>query len=340
MKDPDLGNDYLWTGRGAPDPESARLERVLAPLAHKGALPPMPARTARRSVLRIVLPLAMAAASLALVVTAAWFARGLTASSWTVESLAGAPAVAGMKVEGTGQLPVGAWIVTDEQSRARIEVGAIGLVEIEPNTRLRLLESRVGEHRVSLERGRITAQIWAPPRLFYVDTPSATAVDLGCAYTLDVDERGYGTVHVLHGWVGFEYRGRESFIPQEAICATRPHFGPGTPHFADAPEGYEEALATLDFSVAADPRRAAALDLVLTRARVRDALTLWHLLSRGTTEERARVYDRMATLVPPPAGATREAILRGDRRALDAWWDELGFDRASWWRQWKSVWPK
>jgi hypothetical protein len=340
MNDRDLRDEYLWTGRGAPDPEIARLERALAPLAHKGTLPALPRRASKRTMFGVLLPLATAAASLTLVIAAAWYARGLTASSWTVKALGGAPTVAGTKVQGTGQLPIGAWIVTDDQSRAQLEVGDIGRVEVEPNTRVRLVESRLAEHRMALERGRITAQIWAPPRLFYVNTPAATAVDLGCAYTLDVDERGYGTVHVLHGWVGFEYRGHESFIPQGAICRTRPNFGPGTPHFTDAPEGYEDALAALDFTSEADAGRSAALASVLDRARPRDALTLWHLLSRGTPEERVRVYDRMAALVPPPKAATRDAILRGDRHALDAWWDELGLDSASWWRQWKAAWPR
>ena len=36
----------------------------------------------------------------------------------------------------------------------------------------------------------MSARIWAPPRLFYVNTPSAVAEDLGCAYTLEVDDLG------------------------------------------------------------------------------------------------------------------------------------------------------
>ena len=90
---------------------------------------------------------------------------------------------------------------------------------------------------MALDRGRIRALIWAPPRYFFVNTPSAVAVDLGCAYTLDVDPRGWGLVHVTSGWVAFEHGERESFIPQDAVCATRPRFGPGTPHYDDASAG-------------------------------------------------------------------------------------------------------
>jgi hypothetical protein len=135
--------------------------------------------------------------------------------------------------------------------------------------------------------------------------------------------------------VSFEGNGRESFIPEGAIGRTRPGAGPGTPYYADAPSGYGDALEVLDFNAPDDPRRAASFDLVLSSARRQDALTLWHLLSRGTLAERERVYDRLAKLVPPPAGVTREAVLKKDQPALDQWWDTLGLDSATWWRLWK-----
>ena len=336
----DLSRDeYLWSGSGEADPEIARLEALLAPYAHRGVLPPLPARVPRRRALRVIMPVLTAAASLALVMAAAWFASGSRRSgAWSVQSLAGAPAVGGSAITGPARLAVGQALTTDARSRARIAAGEIGRVDVEPNSRVRLMQSRPGEHRMALDRGRIAAQIWAPPRYFFVNTPSATAVDLGCAYTLDVDAAGAGIIRVSLGWVAFEYSGRESFIPAGAVCATRPGFGPGTPRFADAPAGVAQALPVLDFSAPSDPRRVAALAGLLASARARDALTLWHLLSRGTPEERAKVYDRLATLVPPPPSATREAVLRADRRALDDWWNELGLDSASWWRVWKSPW--
>jgi hypothetical protein len=252
-------------------------------------------------------------------------------TAWTVQNVAGAPVVDGEAIAGSGRLGVGEWVVTDAVSRARVAVAKIGRVDVLPNTRVQLVEWKGREHRMALERGTIHARIWAPPRFFYVNTAAAVAVDLGCEYTLQVDEQGAGLLRVTSGWVGFESDGREAFIPQGAMCATRPAVGPGTPRYEDAPSGYGEALNLLDFGPRDDPGRAAALDLVLTRARRRDALTLWHLLSRGTPAERALVYDRLAALAPPPAGVTRESILRGDRGELAWWWDTLGVETGSWW---------
>ena len=107
-----------------------------------------------------------------------------------MQSLAGRRTVAGRPIDAPSRLGVGQVLTTDASSRARIAVGDVGRVDVEPNSRVRLIESRAGEHRMALDRGRIRAQIWAPPRYFFVNTPSAVAVDLGCAYTLDVDIAG------------------------------------------------------------------------------------------------------------------------------------------------------
>ena len=59
-------------------------------------------------------------------------------------------------------------------------------------------------------------------------------------------------------------------------------------------------------------------------ARPLDALTLWHLLPRLDRASAARTCDRQAVLVPPPAGVTKDRVLRGDQLALGVWWEGLG----------------
>src|SRR6185295_11964349 len=112
---------------------------------------------------------------------------------------------------------------------------------------------------------------WAPPRLFFVDTPSAVAADLGCAYTLEVDDQGASKLSVTSGWVALELKDRESIVPAGASCDTRPGVGPGTPYFDDAPSVLREALKTVDFNPDASVR-SAALPWILDQARPRDSL--------------------------------------------------------------------
>lgn len=332
---------YLWDRSGEPDPEVVRLETLLAQLHYDGKPPSLPVRPSRFSRTAWVVGGLSAAAAMLLAVAIAWYAIGLSRGGWSVQTLAGAPVVDGVRASaGTSKaerLQVGKWLETDAVSRARLEAGQVGRVEVDPNTRLQLVEARGGEQRMSLSQGTIHARIWARPKIFFVNTPSATAIDLGCEYTLQVDVSGAGLIRVTLGWVSFEGYGRESYIPDGAIGTTRPGAGPGTPYYEDAPSGYGDALTTLDYGPADDPRRAGALDVILTSSRRRDALTLWHLLSRGTRAETERVYDRLASLAPPPQGATRSAVLAGDKAALQQWWDALGLEDATWWKLWKKA---
>ena len=106
------------------------------------------------------------------------------------------------------RLPVGGWLETDASGRASIDLAGVGRVEIEPKTRIGLIATGPGDHRLELTRGTMQAVIWAPPGQVSVKTPSSTAVDLGCVYSMTVGEDGVGVVQVAVGWVGFEWRGR------------------------------------------------------------------------------------------------------------------------------------
>jgi anti-sigma factor RsiW len=239
---------------------------------------------------------------------------------WEVAGVAGAPSIAGVKLAGQGNLAPGEWLETDNASRAHLKVAEIGYVELAANSRLQLVESKPTEHRLHLRQGKLSAVIVAPPRLFFVDTPSATAVDLGCAYTLEVDAKGDSLLHVTSGWVLIQLQGRETAIPAGMMCATRQGAGIGTPYDADATAQFKEGLARLDFEKPGNPE--AELQQLLAAARMSDARTLWHLLTRVekySAHNRGQIFDRLAVLVPPPVGVTREKVLAGEQAMLDAW---------------------
>ncbi len=243
---------------------------------------------------------------------------------WEVVRLNGSPRIASSPIEEKGRLALGQWLETDGSSRAQIDVGSIGQVEIDPNTRVRLVTARPTEHRLELARGKMSARIWAPPRLFFVDTPSAVAADLGCAYTLEVDDNGAGLLHVTMGWVALQLKDKESMVPAGASCATRPGIGPGTPYFEDASYPFRLALSKFDFEP--DDKSWSiipTLDVLLGQARPRDSLTLWHLLPRVQGTDRERVYDRLAVLVAPPDEVTREGVLQLNEQMLQRWRDKM-----------------
>jgi hypothetical protein len=219
------------------------------------------------------------------------------------------------------RMQIGELVETDAASRAMIKIGEIGTVELAPNTRLALQFAGPNQHRLQLARGTISAEIFAPPRVFFVETPASTVVDLGCAYTMQVDEAGVGMLRVTSGWASLEWDKRESLVPAGASCPTRPQIGPGTPAFDDAAERLRQALFAFDFENGGPD----AVETVLAEARDRDTLTLWHLLSRVDGSLRARIFDRMAALTPLPTGVSRERALALDPATLKLWREELAW---------------
>ena len=230
-------------------------------------------------------------------------------------SLNGEPTIASNRITGRGKMGIGEWLETDGQSRAQITVGEIGKVEVDPNSRIGLVATHPTEHRLKRARGRMQASIYAPPRIFIVETPTATAIDLGCEYTLEVDESGAGMLRVTTGFVALADGQREVIVPAGAVCQTRPGKGPGTPYFPDATAAFQSALARFDLS--RDEK--ADVQILLDEARRRDTLTLWHLLSLVSPARREQVYDRLAEIYAPPDGVTKQGILKLDRAMMDAY---------------------
>jgi hypothetical protein len=363
-----MNDDYLWDPSAPADPDIERLEQMLGRLrstasaasiatnagrrtarTHLGVrFPPAPLRgfgetRPRYLGVRFFVPALAAAAAIALMVGSTWrtaapASAGATArqASWEVAAMGGTPRIDGGALVGDGRLSVGQTLTTGDGARAKLAVSDIGWVDIDERTRVRLVETRDAHHRLALDRGTLHASIAAPPGQFVVNTPSATATDLGCVYSLHVNDDGSGLLSVEAGWVAFEERGRESFVPAGASSRTDRVNGPGTPRYDDTDQGFRDAIDEVDNG--RDPaRRAASLRFVLEHARGRDAMTLWHLITRVTAGDRAAVVAALNSRVPMPQAITRDAVLRLDRAALDQWWDALGLNEASWWRKWKQL---
>ena len=347
-----MKNDYLFDGTGEPDPELLRIEKSLAQFRYSAETPVFPALDSLQVQPSFLSRLALAwnprfaAATLLFV---GFFAAGMTlrissipdpsAPGWNVARISGSPRIGGRLVGDAAhnsKLTVGALLATDDFSRASVTVNEIGEVAVDPGSRVRLVETGTTRERLALELGTIHAAIWAPPGKFVVDTPSATAVDLGCAYTLKVNGDGSGELRTTVGWVGFHKNGHDSFIPAGAMCLTHPVEGPGTPFFEDASEKLRNALHDLDFANLSPGQRSAALQTLLAEARTKDAFTLWHLLPRVSAAERPSVYDHMASLVKTPAGVTRDGSLALNSNMLDAWWNAFHLGDISVWRYWEQ----
>jgi hypothetical protein len=328
MKEEVMSGDYLWDGSGPRDAEVAHLEGVLGGLRHSGSPPRLAAEPEESEKVEPVVIrkrwLAIAAL-VGLTVMASWAAwigrpaQVASGPSLAVEDITGEPRIAAVVAKGNARLGVGQWLQTDAKSSARIAVGTIGHVTVEPNSRLQLKSTGENEHLLDLARGSIAAKIYAPPRVFLVDMPSARAVDMGCEYRLDVREDGAGVLRVTLGHVLLVKDGRESDVVMFASCRTRPGVGPGTPYFDDAAPEFAAELEKLDFERGGER----SLATVIAKAREKDALSLFHLFKRLSGSQKGAVFEKLVVLKPLPEMVTKEAVFAGDEGALSRWWDHM-----------------
>jgi hypothetical protein len=326
-----MSDDYLWSGDGPRDPDVARLERLLGAMRP----PDLPPLETRRPRTRITLVGVAASIAGALVLLSAYLWLRPAASPVSVSRLAGAPTIGGRAIAGPTPFRVGQWVETDQAGRVRADLADMGEIELAPNSRLRVVSAERGRYRVFLARGTLRVSIVAPPGRLIVDTATSTAVDLGCAFEITADDAGNGTLHVLGGWAAYAGPGHSAFVPAGAVCVTRPGLGPGTPHFENRSPEFLRAIDVID-TERDDVNVRQAIDLVVSEAGPDDAVTLWHLLSRVGGDHCDRVFDRLQSYAPAPAGVTRDGIRTNDRAMLERWWPAVRADATRWLPAWRQ----
>ncbi|MBB5208372.1 hypothetical protein [Chiayiivirga flava] len=327
-----LRPDSLWSPDPSANDDVARLERLLQVYRHvpaEGVVWTPVRRTPRR---RWRLPVGIAAmmATAAMLLVAAWLPWRLAWSdgaAWRVSGVARIDA-----------LPVGGALATAADEHARIDVARIGSIEVSPGSRVTLLETRAGRHRIALDSGHIRARIWAPPGYFGVLGAASEVVDLGCEFDLWTSADGRGRMSVRSGWVLHSVGGQDTLVPAgydigfEALRA-------GIPRSIAASAQFGAAVDRIDVQLARGLRDADAERRVATLATAADAVTLLSLLTRYPALADGPLYPRLATLLEVPATDARHraAWAAGSAHAIDAWWDRVPRPPKQWWRHWRDA---
>jgi hypothetical protein len=295
-----MSDQYLWDRTGEPDLEIARLEGLLSVYRRQSVV------VRGRGPHSLRGPAWFSAIAAILILGAFLGVREYQHRTvgWDVT-------IAGQR----RALAPGEIVETNLQSRALLRVGNIGEVELGPGSRARLLEAAKNRQKIFLEHGSLKAHIVADPWVFLVESPSFTAYDMGCAYEITIDESGNGYLRVTSGWVNFQGHDVHRALVIEGAVAEITAAGPGVPYFEDAPADFRVRLRSLSDE---------SLNAVLAEARPRDAITLINLFWRLDTEQRGRVFDRLAALWPPPPGVNRERAVSGDYGIVGEWWPSLG----------------
>jgi len=318
---------YLWDRSGPADSEIERLETLLSRYRYRpaGRAPDFSAVIVNKPKSRVWIW--AAAACLAVAATSIGhraYLRNL-ASTCDIASVSGTITVNGAAIQAPARLKAGDRIEVARDSEARVRVGSIGTIVVDPESLLACVRFERTK-RFSLHRGAVQADIVAQPYVFVIDTPSATAYDLGCAYRLDVDQQGNGWLHVTSGLVMLENSTTESLVAAGTTAEIRHGGAPGIPVRTNASESLRWAIAAIGFAESSEKRSAEVQDILSITGK-EDVVTLVNLLWRVDPSDRGAVFDRLAAFFPPPPGVTREGIVTGNWSVIRQWWTGLGFGR-------------
>ena len=347
MREEGMDNDYLWDRTGPVDLEVARLERLLRGHAHadvarraRVATPPKPVVRVRHRGWRIAFAAAATLAVCAIGVSA-WFQHRLhwqAGEPWQVLAQRG-----DVRIDGRSQqasvLTLDGTLETGKNAMTRLRAAGIGEVAIGAGSRVRLVETRTGRHRLQLQQGSLWARVWAPPGQFGVGVAGADVIDLGCEFLLKVDADGTGSLSVLSGWVQVDNLRREVLVPQGTRVRVNGDGAAGTPHAFAASVEFIDALDAIDARSGAVDPHGDEIRRLIAQSRQQDAISLLVLLRDYPQLAEGPLFERLAILLPTPL-ATRETW-RADRMAvLNAWWDALPYPRVKrWWTQWPDALP-
>ncbi|MEO8703317.1 MAG: FecR domain-containing protein [Kofleriaceae bacterium] len=310
-------DDYLWD-RSGEDPEAARLEALLAPLAHRAPLDELRMRRPRRSRAPIYVAAGIAAA---LAVVVLWrvtskdaaTCAGSTGFTFTAQ---GGNVACGAASVASGELPVGTVLDTGAHT-AELAISTIGKAQLGANTRVRLEHTSGNRHQLYLAQGHMHARVSAPPRIFAVSTPSANVTDLGCEYTLDIDAAGAGWLDVITGKVELETE-EHTIVVAPAGTRVRMLAGrkPGVPLSHRAGPEITAALRDFEATSTAD-----ALARVLAASTIADVITVANLAVIVPADRKRTVLERLAALVAPPQDLAIDEAL-SDPALFEMWFDE------------------
>jgi hypothetical protein len=262
------------------------------------------------------------AAGLALAFGArAWWSYAHPASYYEVTGIAGLE-----------RAHVGDSIETNADQTAIVRVAALGDVEVQPGSRIRVDDMGADLHKLYLDRGAVTALILAKPGVFQIGTPSGLSIDLGCKYELRVDDAGTTHMKVLTGRVKFAALGKTVVVPHGAECEATRGLGPNVPVRVEASDAFRQAARRLelvdqpsDFGkftmFGSDEDNLLVFD---NGDAHEDSVTLFHLFTNARSEAvSSKALEMLLIACSPPDGVTSDMLRARDLRAIDAWRSQI-----------------
>lgn len=137
----------------------------------------------------------------------------------------------------------------------------------------------------------------------------------GSSYDVELNSVGEATVSVIKGFVWVKEKNQEYVVSAKYICNGVRDRSMGIPYYLTADKTMRVSLSYFDIN----NEKATLFGGILKNSTEKDAVSLWNLFSMVSRDDRFKLYDKLASFVPPPDDVDKSGIIQLNRNMLLSW---------------------
>lgn len=239
-------------------------------------------------------------------------------SPWKVRTITGNVLING-QIRATERWEENESLVTDNYSKAVINVPKTGRIEVDANSFLILLKAKDKGNKLKFLKGSIRVINSNLFPYLAIEIDHSLVYDRGGTFEITIDDNSYSHIKVEYGYVEIEQNGRKFYVDEGHTCEIRPNTHPGVPYRVDASEELKSEIRRLDYEGGGDE----SVQKIISMATESDMLTLLGLIPRSSESYRSILFNKISAYYPPPSGITLAGIVKLDADMLEKWWFEI-----------------
>ena len=249
-----------------------------------------------------------------ILLAAGYFIFSAESKMWSISALKGTPLLSGKRLNVISSLAGGDELKTDRLSKALVKIPNVGQIEVEPET---ILHRENGGAKLKLDIGKILVDENKAAEFLTADVSGVSIKDFykGGYYTLSVDDAGTAILYVRKSWEIVNDNKFETFVTPGCYCEIIFGRGAGIPYSQKSSEEFKSDISHFSPSSYTPDM----LDKILSEAKTADAVSLWNLIRRVNGQDGEKVVSTLEKFVPLPAGATEDAMIKLNDKALLKW---------------------
>ncbi len=247
----------------------------------------------------------------------------------SIDKLYGDIFIDSKKIDNYGMLKPGDWLNSAENSKSRIKLGVLGEIEIEPSTKIKLLQVNASGNYFYLQSGGIKASIWGAPKHLLIDSPTGEIIDFGSTFNYKVNSDKNSILKVESGWAAIHFNSQFVIVPAGNECETNNEIG--IPFSINRSKEFKQKLK--DF----ENHEVVSMSELIKYAGKVDLISLWYLLMSSSKNERQEIFNKIKQLDPKAGNVLVGNIIKLDENEMNQLWETLGLGGKNYWKILRST---